>query len=254
MSWNGVKRWIAVGIGVAATAACGGAPSGESDRPAPAAPSAGAAQETAPSAGDWEDSFSINRATLATSGRNDYLVLEPGWQVVMREDDEEVTITVTNETETVDGAVTRVVEERETAGGRLVEVSRNFLAIDPATRDVFYFGEDVEKYRDGRPYQAADAWRAGVNDARAGLLMPGTATVGRRHYQEVAPGVAMDRAEIVSVSDTVTTPAGTFEGCLRVIETTPIERGESPKLYARGIGMIGDGGLRLVRYGPRAGR
>lgn len=251
---NEVKRQIAVGIAVAAAAACGGAAGGKADRPAPAATTAETAQVAAPAVGDWEDSFAINRATLATRGRNDYLVLEPGWQLVLREDDEEVAITVTDETEIVDGVATRVVEERETKGGRLIEVSRNFLAIDPATRDVFYFGEDVEKYRDGRPYRARDAWRAGVDGARPGLLMPGTVAVGRRYYQEIAPDVAMDRAEIASTSDTVTTPAGTFEGCLRIVETTPLERGESLKLYARGIGMIGDDDLRLVRYGPRQRR
>lgn len=237
-----------------AAAACGGASTTGTGAPPAAATGPEAASEAAAPSTDFADSFAISRSTLAVTGRNDYLVLEPGWQVVMGEDDEEVTITVTDETEAVDGATTRVVEERETKGGRLVEVSRNFLAIDPATADVYYFGEDVEKYRDGTPYRAADSWRAGVDGARAGLLMPGTVRVGLRHYQEVAPGVAMDRAEIVSVGETVTTPAGTFENCLKVIETTPLEGGESPKLYARGIGMIGDGDLRLVRYGPKGGR
>jgi Concanavalin A-like lectin/glucanases superfamily len=53
----------------------------------------------------------------------------------------ELTITVLNETKMVDGVETRVVEERETKGGKLKEVSRNYFAISKRTNDVFYFGE-----------------------------------------------------------------------------------------------------------------
>ena len=39
-------------------------------------------------------------------------------------------------------------------------------------------------------------------------MMPGTVSVDAKYYQEIAPDVAMDRAKIVSVNDTVKTPAG----------------------------------------------
>ena len=41
------------------------------------------------------------------------------------------------------------------------------------------------------------AWLADKNDkngAKAGLMMPGKPKVGMKYYQEIAPGVAMDRA------------------------------------------------------------
>lgn len=91
------------------------------------------------------------------------------------------------------------------------------------------------------------AWRAGVKGARAGLMMAGRVEAGARYCQEVAPGVAMDRAENVRVDATVETPAGTFTGCLEVVETTPLEPGgESAKVYAPGVGMIIDDDLKLV--------
>jgi hypothetical protein len=81
-------------------------------------------------------------------------------------------------------------------------------------------------------------------------MMPGLPLVKARHYQEIAPGVAMDRAEIVSVSETVKTPAGEFKNCLKVEETTPLEPATKEyKYYAPGIGLVQEGSLKLVKYG-----
>jgi hypothetical protein len=60
----------------------------------------------------------------------------------------------------------------------------------------------------------------------------------------------MDRAEIVSLVETVRTPAGEFKNCLKTAETTPLEPGVREfKYYARGVGLIQDGSLKLVKYG-----
>jgi hypothetical protein len=58
-------------------------------------------------------------------------------------------------------------------------------------------------------------WHAGVDGANAGIVMPGVVLNGGRYYQEVAPGVAMDRAEIISANWTVETLAGAFKHCLK---------------------------------------
>jgi hypothetical protein len=80
--------------------------------------------------------------------------------------------------------------------------------------------------------------------------MPGLPLVGAKYQQEVAPGDAMDRAEIVSVSETVKTPAGEFKNCLKIKETTPMEPGNvGYKYYAPGIGLVQDGNCKLVSYG-----
>ena len=80
--------------------------------------------------------------------------------------------------------------------------------------------------------------------------MPGIILLGARYYQEVAPDIAMDRAEIVSMTEVVDTPKGKYENCLKVKETTPLEPGaEGYKLYAPGIGLVQDGTLKLTEYG-----
>ena len=99
----------------------------------------------------------------------------------------------------------RVVEERESKGGKLVEVSRNFYARCTQTNDVFYFGEDVDIYdEDGVMIVSHDgAWLAGKNGALPGVIMPGRFLLGSRYFQELAPGVALDRAEHVKMGFTV---------------------------------------------------
>ena len=93
------------------------------------------------------------------------------------------------------------------------------------------------------------AWLAGVDDARPGIMMPGVILLGAKYFQEIAPGIAMDRAEIMSMTKVLETPAGTFENCLKTFETTPLERNAKEyKFYAPGIGIIKDGDLELIDY------
>jgi hypothetical protein len=199
----------------------------------------------------FTDSFLIEECRFSNTGRNPYFVLEPGYQLRLEGEDKRVfvrlTITVLDETEMVGGVETRVVEERETKDGDLVEVSRNFFAICAPTNSVFYFGEDVDIYEGGVVASNDGSWRAGVNGARPGVIMPGLNLVGARYMQEVAPGVALDRAETLSVTDSLATPAGRFANVLEVKETTPLERrAKGFKFYAPGVGLIQDGSLQLV--------
>jgi hypothetical protein len=203
----------------------------------------------------WRTTFDVEKSQLVASGASRYFILDPGYQLLLADGDERLLITVLDETRVVDGVTTRVVEERETKGGKLVEISRNFFARDPKSGDVFYFGEDVDMYTDGRVASHDGAWRSGIGGATFGLMLPGAPAVGQRYYQEVAPKVAMDRAEVVSTTATVKTPAGPFTNCVRVKETTPLEPGASEfKLHAPGIGLVQDGDLKLVRYGKNIER
>jgi len=196
----------------------------------------------------WGDTFTVDKKDFASSGSNEFFRLEPGYALVLAKGNERLVITVLEETRLVDGVETRVVEERESKGGELVEVSRNFFAFNTADHGVYYFGEEVDIYRNGKIAAHEGAWESGKNGARFGLMMPGRPEVGARFYQEVAPGVAMDRAEIVALDASLKTPAGEFKGCLKIAETTPLESGREYKLYAPGIGLIKDGSLLLVEH------
>jgi hypothetical protein len=198
----------------------------------------------------WTREFQIEPGELGPTGRNPYFVLEPRYRMVLENGKDRLVITALDETRVVDGVETRIVEERETENGALVEVSRNFYAISRRTNSVFYFGEEVDMYDGGKVVSHEGAWVSGAGRAHFGLMMPGVPLLRGRYYQEIAPGVAMDRAEIMSISDTLTTPAGVFRAVLRVEETTPLERGaRESKRYAAGIGLIQDGSLKLVSHG-----
>jgi hypothetical protein len=85
--------------------------------------------------------------------------------------------------------------------------------------------------------------------------MPAKPVLHQRYHQEVAERVAMDRAEIVSLTSTVTGGAGPWKNCVKVEETTPLEPGTKEyKYYASGIGLVQDGDLKLVSRGMGGGR
>ena len=197
----------------------------------------------------------LERCDFKSVGSNTYFVLIPGYRQVLvdRAEDVRLTVTVLNETKRIRlgerSIEARIVEERETQDGVLFEVARNFFAICDESNSAFYFGEEVDFYGpDGRTIIGHEgSWEAGKQGAMPGLQMPSTPLLGARYHQEVAPGVAQDRAEIISIGETVRTRAGTFRQVLRTEETTPLEPGSAYKLYAPGIGLIQDGGLELQR-------
>jgi hypothetical protein len=198
---------------------------------------------------EYQTEFNLPARSLTHTGESTYFILIPGYQLVLDDGQERVTITVLNETREINGITTRIVEEREEEFGELGEVSRNFFALDAETGDVFYFGEDVDIYEGGEIVRSEGAWLA-YRDGDPGMLIPGTPVVGMRYYQEQAPDVALDRAEIVSISDTISTPAGVFSNVLLVWESSPLEPDDAGvKAYAPGIGMVRDESLRLVSYG-----
>ena len=197
----------------------------------------------------FTDSFAVDKADLASAGKNPYWILEPGYRLTLEDKTTVLTITVLKETRLVDGVETRVVEERETTKGQLVEISRNYFAISRKTGDLFYFGENVDEYKDGKVVGHSGTWLSGVDGAKFGLMLPGKPVVGQRYQQEVAPKVALDRAEVVSLSESFKTPAGKFTNCLKTKESSGLEAGSATKLYAPGIGLLNDGNLKLTKHG-----
>lgn len=191
----------------------------------------------------FTDTFMLGEEGYSILGSNPYFTLNPGYQLSLNGIDDgefvELVITVLDETEIIDGVLTRVVREHETIDGELVEISRNFFALDNRTNSLLYFGEDVDIYENGEIIAHDGAWRAGTGGAKAGILLPGLPLLGARHFQEVAPGIALDKAEIFGIDDTVPTAIGMFQNCLKVEETSSLEPDALDyKYYAPGVGLV----------------
>ena len=124
------------------------------------------------------------RPALAPTGNNPYFPIQPGRVLKLAHGNDRLTVSILPDTKIVDGVTTGVLEEREEKDGQLIEVSRNYFATDRNTGDVYYFGEDVDNYKDGKIINHDSAWLAGEKGARFGLFMPGEAEGGR----QVLPG------------------------------------------------------------------
>ena len=200
---------------------------------------------------DWQSTFTIEKKNLGVHGGNPYFNLTPGYRLFYTHRKDTEMVTVLNETRVIDGVTTRVVEDRESHDGELSELTRDYYAVDSVTNDVYYFGEDVDIYRNGKVVGHEGSWISGVNNAKFGLMMPANPTVGQRFYQEQAPGVGMDRAEIKSKNASLVTPAGKFTNVVYVVENSPLEIGSSKKWYAAGVGPVMDDDMVLTKFGMK---
>lgn len=201
----------------------------------------------------FSESLMQDSCTFATTGRNTYFILEVGYQQVFKgvegKDTTTLIITVLNDTKMIGNIETRIVEENEMVNGKPVEISRNYFAFCKQTGSIYYFGEDVDIYKNGKITSHDGAWVA-IGKNKSGVQMPGLVLLGARYYQEIAPATAMDRAEILSMAETMKTPAGNFVNVVKVEETSALKPNEKEyKYYAPKIGLIKDGDLLLTKAG-----
>lgn len=221
-------------------------------------------EDAAGTSGEYTTQFNLKHCSWSTTGRNLFMSLVPGTRHILEGEEDGDTIrteaTVLAQTEKIGRVTTRVLEERHFINDELDEVSYNYYALCRETGGIFYFGETVDYYEDGQIVGHEGAWRAGVDGAEPGLYMPGQPLLGARYYQEIAPGAALDRAEIISLDASVGVPAGSWRGCLETRETTPLEPGaEEPKVFCPEVGIAVDGAQELISYtnaapGRRPGR
>jgi hypothetical protein len=212
------------------------------------------AEVRAADADGFVDSFNVAPQNFISAGKGDYLVLEPGFQLVYVTKDGDkgprLVSTVLSETETIAGAETRVIESVEIAGETPRRVTRQYVAIDKTTGDAFCFGRAVARYDGWRDAGHAGSWRAGAGGAKYGLIVPGKPTVGQKFYQTLAGRVATDRLEVVSVAEAIKVPAMRFERCLKAVESKPNNpKPSNEKFFAPGVGLISDNQWKLFRYG-----
>ncbi len=188
-----------------------------------------------------------------TQLQNEYFPIHLGrqWQLEGKKGRDliQLTVTVLNETQDIGGVETRVVEERETVNGELVEVSRNFYA-ENSDGAVCYFGEDVTIHPPDGGTSTEGSWRADDasdpnNPFFPGIIMPADPRLKMRFQMEGAPGIAEDEGRITG-SGQVKVAAGVYNATLRVREFNPLDGDVGFKTFAKGVGMIIDGDVQLT--------
>jgi hypothetical protein len=142
------------------------------------------------------------------------------------------------------GVQSFIQRDREFEDGLLVEETFDYFAQD-TLGNVWYLGEDVTtfEYDDEGNLIGTDshgAWRAGVNGAAPGFIMPADLVIGFNYFQEHAPAdEALDQGTIFAFIDELVLDFGTFHDVLQVFETTELEPDAREfKYYAPGVGLI----------------
>jgi hypothetical protein len=157
-------------------------------------------------------------------------------------------------TKVIAGVTVMILEEKAYADGELIEVALDYFAQD-REGNVWYFGEHVDNYENGKLINHDGQWFAGENGNQPGIIMPAQPRISQTVQQELASGIAEDRATFLLIGEVVRVKAGAYTGCAKTRDFTPLEPGiEEFKWYCPGIGMVkeeGDGAeLFLVSVGP----
>ncbi len=172
---------------------------------------------------------------------NSYLPLTTLKQDVLKSGDERVERTTKPEVhkafqiggQTIDALA---VEDREYASGKLAEVTLDYFAqADDGT--VYYLGEDVDEYKNDKIVGHSGAWLLGKDTQKPGTLMPAHPKVGDQFRSEDVPKITWEADEVVSVSETVTVPAGIYTNCVKIREKTS-DGDIEYKYYAPGVGCV----------------
>jgi len=146
--------------------------------------------------------------------------------------------TVLRQTKTILGVKCTVVRDVLYENGRLAENTDDWYAQD-VQGNVWYFGENTHELEDGLITTIDGTFMAGVNGDKPGIVMKAHPAIGDFYRQEFSLANAEDFADTLSLTESVTVPAGTFHNCLKSQETTPLETELlEHKFFAPGVGNI----------------
>jgi hypothetical protein len=214
-----------------------GATGGPSGSPLPAAFGSGAPYAPA-----------IDPADFVGQVDNPYFPLASGTQWVYRgargAAGEVDTVTVTGATTEILGVNCIVVKDEVTDDGELIESTFDWYAQD-ADGNVWYFGEDTAEYENGKVTSREGSWKAGVDGAQPGIIMPASPQVGATYREEYYAGHAEDLAKVTDLDVSAVVPLGSYDHVLVTRNWSPLEPDlVERKFYAPDVGFVMEDSLR----------
>jgi hypothetical protein len=179
---------------------------------------------------------------FVTRINNKYFPLRPGTTFLYRGKEQgrarRVSVFVTHKTKMIRGIRATVVLDQVLVGGKPEEKTFDWYAQDKHG-NVWYLGENSSDFVNGKWERSDGSWQAGVNGAKAGIVMKVNPRVGDVYRQEYYVGHAEDMAKVLSRSKSVVVTYGRFEHALETSEWTPLERGVlEHKYYVKGVGNV----------------
>ncbi|WP_314194399.1 hypothetical protein [uncultured Arthrobacter sp.] len=164
----------------------------------------------------------ITPADFTTKITNKYFALPVGKKMTYGTGGDRIEIEILKETRVIEGVETVIYLDKEFKNGQLVEETRDYLA-QHKNGDVWYFGEDVDNFKDGKLQDHAGSFIHGQDGAKAGIWMKAEQRVGDTYRQEYYLGHAEDMRDTIATGQTVTTKMGTYTDCVKVDDWTPLE-------------------------------
>ena len=173
--------------------------------------------------------FAVEKSDLVSTGRNPYFVLEPGYRLeyeALRTTAEKVglVITVLDETRTVGRGRDPDRRGAGDQGRASLRGLANYFAVCKRTNAVYYFDEDVDIYKAGKVVEPSRVLALGGSIGAS--IRPGDARPPDPRLPlppEVAPGVAMDRAEVVGLAERED-PGRDIQDCVKIPRRLPWSR------------------------------
>jgi len=258
-----------LGIGLSAalaTSACGAdATTGKATSEKDKSPETATAATSSSQGGlpQGSEPVKLDPADFSTNIDNPYWPMAPGNKWLYSETDtvgghEKVVVEVTGETKMIaNGIEARVIRDTVSENGVPVEITDDWYAQDKVG-NIWYLGEYVTNYKNGKVVDHGGSFEAGVDGAQAGIAMPANPEPGMTYRQEYYKGEAEDKGAVVTVGDEqVQVPFGFFDkDVLMTRDLVPTEpKVEELKFYVPGVGPVlsvhtdGTGGRgELVNY------
>ncbi len=180
----------------------------------------------------------IDAANFVDAVDNPLYPLAPGttWTYVAGE--ETIHIEVLAEKKMLLGVSCTAVHDVASVAGETIEDTFDWYAQDKDGA-VWYFGEDTKELSGGQVTSTHGSWTAGVDAAKPGFIVPSNPKVGDDFRQEYYACEAEDRGTVLALDATATTPLGSYSGCLKTHDYSPLEPAlNEEKYYCPDTGIV----------------
>jgi hypothetical protein len=199
------------------------------------------AGSAAPAAVQAEEAPPVAAEMFVTGVDHPYFPMTPGTLWIyegeadghLRRDE----VRILEQTRDITGIACTTVLQGVFLDGELSEVTTEWYAQD-REGNVWKLGEESLEFNGERFATTADSWVAGEDGARPWMVFAAAPRVGDLYVGSRPHG--QDELEVLSLTETVTVPAGTFEGCLQVLENADEPDDTDLIIYAPGVGLVSE--------------